>query len=118
MFRSSRSIVDNIDNDMLNKSIMQSTLLKPQPSLAHRTAEPDLNKMRYPKLSILKARTGNTPSKSQFSRFDRRGHAIDESTRNYGVTFADDIKETEAKLADVVVVESWKEHNYDNTHKP
>ena len=50
------------------------------------------------------------------SRFDRKGQLIDESTvKNYEVTFADNIKEVE-KLADVIVVESYKEHNYDNTH--
>ena len=52
------------------------------------------------------------------TRFDRRGNLIDESTvKNYGVAFADDVKEVE-KLADVIVVESYKEHNFDNTHEP
>ena len=52
------------------------------------------------------------------SRFDRKGQLIDETTvKNYEVTFADNIKEVE-KLADVIVVESYKEHNYDNTHEP
>ena len=76
-----------------------------------------------PQFSILKARAlgGNnlTMSSSRInSRFDRKGHLIDETTvKNYEVTFADNIKEVE-KLADVIVVESYKEHNYDNTHEP
>jgi ribosomal protein L1 len=34
----------------------------------------------------------------------------------FAITFADDIKEAEVAMADVVIVESYKEHNYDNTH--
>lgn len=76
-----------------------------------------------PQFSILKARplggTNLTMTSSRMnSRFDRKGHLIDESTvKNYEVTFADNVKEVE-KLADVIVVESYKEHNYDNTHQP
>ena len=76
-----------------------------------------------PKFSIMKARllTGNSlmnNSRVNLSRFDRKGALIDESTvKNYGVTFADNVKEVE-KLAEVKVVESYKEHNYDNTHEP
>ena len=79
--------------------------------------------MTAPHFSIMKARTvtGNnlTMQSSRInSRFDRKGHLIDETTvKNYEVTFADNIKEVE-KLADVIVVESYKEHNYDNTHQP
>ena len=65
--------------------------------------------------------TGNnlTMSSSRMaSRFDRKGLLLVETTvKNYEVTFADNIKEVE-KLADVIVVESYKEHNYDNTHEP
>jgi hypothetical protein len=79
----------------------------------HRTAGP--------KFSIMKERSLTTNSKfmnsrMNHSRFDRKGHLIDESmVKVYGVTFADNVKEVE-KLAEVKVVESYKEHNYDNTH--
>lgn len=36
----------------------------------------------------------------------------------FAITFADEVKEAELPMADVVIVESYKEHNYDNTHKP
>lgn len=52
------------------------------------------------------------------SRFDRRGQIINESRKTHGITFADDLHDTQTKLVDVQVVESYKEHNYDNTHKP
>ena len=47
-------------------------------------------------------------------RIDRKGNAIDEKTKSYKITFLDEIKEEE-NLAKVIVVESYKEHNYDNT---
>lgn len=95
-----------------------------QPLLKDGEGAQTLMKLRMnaaPQFSILKARAmgGNnlTMSSSRInSRFDRKGQLIDESTvKNYEVTFADNIKEVE-KLADVIVVESYKEHNYDNTH--
>lgn len=95
-----------------------------QPLLKDGDTAQALMKLRMtaaPQFSILKARAmgGNnlTMSSSRInSRFDRKGQLIDESTvKNYEVTFADNIKEVE-KLADVIVVESYKEHNYDNTH--
>jgi hypothetical protein len=42
---------------------------------------------------------------------------IDETTKEHQITFADDVKEVKVNLADVIVVESYKEHNYDNTHE-
>lgn len=52
------------------------------------------------------------------SRLDRKGHIIDDTTKEHKITFADDVKEVKIALADVIVVESYKEHNYDNTHEP
>ncbi len=82
------------------------------------------HRMAQPQYSIMKARsnTGNNitmqSSRSMINRFDRKGRLIDESSvKNYEVTFADNIQEVK-KLTDVIVVESYKEHNYDNTHEP
>lgn len=82
------------------------------------------HRMAQPQYSIMKARSNTAnnmtmqSSRSMISRFDRKGRLIDESTvKNYEVTFADNIQEVK-KLTDVIVVESYKEHNYDNTHEP
>lgn len=56
--------------------------------------------MARPKFSILKARelsqssmafVGNF-SRLGTSRLDRKGHVIDESRKDYNITFADDLK--------------------------
>ena len=99
----------------------------PQPQLTPEQEKEPKHRIVTPKFSVLKARTlspsatymnmSQSLSRINGSRQDRKGHVIDETTREHQITFADDVKEVKVNLADVKVVESYKEHNYDNTHE-
>ncbi|CAK80860.1 unnamed protein product (macronuclear) [Paramecium tetraurelia] len=48
-------------------------------------------------------------------RTDKRGFLILKGSKSHGITFKDQIKQGE--LHTIVMVESWKQLNYDNKHK-
>ena len=47
-------------------------------------------------------------------RTDRNGTVINKERREHKVSFVDNVMHE--KLADVIVVESYKKHNMENTH--
>lgn len=50
-------------------------------------------------------------------RIDRQGTVISrQTTKNYKVSFADNIANDKDKIADVILVESYKRYNLENTH--
>lgn len=63
-------------------------------------------------ISIIK---GGTRPRSTL-RTDRSGTVISRHTKNYKVSFADNITNDKEKIADVFLVESFKKYNLENTH--
>lgn len=70
------------------------------------------SELRVPKQSILK---GSRNQRAQ-TRLDRNGTVIDRKQKRYKISFADNVTNDKAKLADVYFVESYKRYNAENTH--
>jgi len=68
---------------------------------------------RQSRISIIKG--GSRPRSTM--RTDRSGTVISRSaSKSYKITFADNVANDKAKIADVYLVESYKKYNLDNTH--
>lgn len=67
---------------------------------------------RQARISIIK---GGTRPRSTL-RTDRAGTVISRHTKNYKISFADNINGDKEKIADVYFVESYKKFNLENTH--
>ena len=67
---------------------------------------------RFNRISIIKG--GSRPRSNM--RLDRAGTVISRHTKNYKISFADNITNDKEKLADVFFVESYKKYNLENTH--
>ena len=72
----------------------------------------DFSSDREAWISIIK---GGTRPRSTL-RTDRAGTVISRHTKNYKVSFADNITNDKEKIADVFLVESFKRYNLENTH--
>jgi len=72
----------------------------------------DEDQERGSNISIIK--NGSRPRSTL--RIDRSGTVISRHTKNYKVSFADNINNDKEKIADVFLVESYKKYNLDNTH--
>jgi hypothetical protein len=68
--------------------------------------------LRDSRVSIIK--NGTRPRSTL--RTDRAGTVISRHTKNYKVSFADNITNDKEKIADVFLVESFKKYNLENTH--
>ena len=48
------------------------------------------------------------------SRFDQKGNIIAKKAKNHHISFLDEISKQEKPIADVIIVESYKEYNLEN----